>query len=67
MDNLFWVEMLDNLRRTDTNFYRRPHKRGLEQNCLPLVLTTAITPAANPAQSTEDMNWCVFRPAEKQT
>ena len=47
--------------------YRRPHNRGLEQNCLPLALTNAITPALTPAQITEAINCCVFRPAIEQT
>lgn len=43
--------------------YIRPHKRGLEQNCLPLALTTAITPAVTPAQITVDKYCCACRPA----
>jgi len=35
-------------------YHRRPHKRGLEQRCLPLALTIAITAAVIPAQSTEE-------------
>lgn len=47
--------------------YKRPHNRGLEQNCLPLALTTAINPAVTPAQSTVFANCCAFRPAIEQT
>lgn len=44
------------------NSYISLHKRGLEQNCLPLAFTTAATPAVIPAQSTELINWWAFRP-----
>lgn len=40
-----------------------PHKRGLEQICLPFDLTTAISPAVTPAHRTEDKIVCAFRPA----
>ena len=43
-----WFKRLVNL------YHKRPHKRGLEQKCLPLALTIAMTPAVIPAQSTED-------------
>lgn len=45
--------------------YRRPHKRGLEQICLPLVLISAIIPAVTPAQIIDDTIVCAFRPAAK--
>lgn len=45
----------------------RPHKRGLEQNCLPLALTMAITPAVTPAQTTVVKYCCAFRPAVEET
>lgn len=56
--------ILWNLRRV---IYRRPHKRGLEQNCLPLAFTMAITPAATPAHSAEAINCCAPLPAERTT
>lgn len=50
----------------DVVIYRRRHKRGLEQNCLPLILTTAVTPAVKPAQNTVETQRCIFRPAENK-
>lgn len=35
-------------------YHKRPHKRGLEQNCLPFALRMAITPAVTPANNIED-------------
>lgn len=46
--------------------YRRPHKRGLEQNCLPLALTSAIIPAVALAQIIEDKKDCALRPAAQK-
>lgn len=45
----------------------RPHKRGLEQNCLPLALTSAITPAVKPAQNTDETKGFVLRPTAEYT
>lgn len=43
--------------------YKRPHKRGLEQICLPFDFTSAITPAVALAQTNEEMKLWAFCPA----